>query len=443
MATVRSAFEQVKQQYREFLNPATILQVCHEHEYRFRQRVLGPVETLVAFCLQVMHGNVACLALRHWLGPAVTDAAYCQARQRLPLNIYQAVVRRLSERLGSEVQPERWKGRRICLIDGSTFSMPDTAELQGYFGYPPGQKTGCGFPVAGLLVMVHWTTGLIVDLCAMPWRDHEQSKVGELHGRLQAGDVLVADRGFCSYGHIARLVLRSVDVVFRIHQRQIVDFTPGRPHAGGQKESQRGLPRSQWVRAWGRTDQVVGWIKPTTCPTYLSREQWTALPEKVTVRELSYRVETPGYRTRDITLVTTLVDAETFSAQDVAGLYGWRWHIELNFRDLKTTMGLEVLKCKTIPGVLKELYVFALIYNMVMAIRFRVARSLGICPARLSFVDTLRHVRTHGETTPETLVINPERPGRWHPRVVKRRPKTHPLMTKPRNQYLIADLHRD
>ena len=109
--------------------------------------------------------------------------------------------------------------------------MPDTPEVQAHFDIPTGQKNGCRFPVAGLLVMVHWTTGLIVDLCMMPWRDHEQSKIGGLHSGLQAGDVLVADRGFCSYGHIARLHLRGVDMLFRMHQRQIVDFTPGRAHA--------------------------------------------------------------------------------------------------------------------------------------------------------------------------------------------------------------------
>ena len=442
MATLRSSLEQVKQQFHEFLSPTVILQVCHEHQYRFRQRVLGPVETLVAFCVQVLHGNVACQALRHWLGPVVTDSAYCQARQRLPIPIYQTLVRRVSEKLGVEVQSERWKGRRICLADGSTFSMPDTPELQAHFGHPSGQKDGCSFPVAGLLVMVHWTTGLIADLCTMPWRDHEQSKIGDLHRCLQAGDVLVADRGFCSYGHIARLHLRGVDGLFRVHQRQIVDFTPGRAHAVGKKGSQRGLPRSRWIRTLGQTDQIVCWTRPPTCPKYLSREQWAALPEQVTVREVSYRVETSGYRTREITLVTTLLDAHTFSSEDLAGLYLLRWRIELNLRDLKTTMGLEVLKCKTIHGILKELYVFALIYNMVMAIRFRVAQAMDVCPARLSFVDTLRHVCVCGWTVPRTLVVNPERPGRWHPRVVKRRAKPHSLMTKPRYQYLITETSR-
>jgi hypothetical protein len=439
MATLRTTLEQVKQQFHEFLCPTMILQVCQKHQYRFRQRVLGPVETLVAFCVQVLHGNVACHALRHWLGSDVTDAGYCQARQRLPLAIYQDVMRRVSQTVGREIQTQQWKGRRVCLVDGSTFSMPDTLELQEHFGHPSGQKDGCSFPVAELLVMVHWTTGLIVDLCTMPWRDHEQSKVGDLHPCLEAGDVLVADRGFCSYGHIARLHRRGVDLVFRLHQRQIVDFTPGRPHAVGKKERQRGLPRSRWIRTLGQTDQIVGWTKPSTCPTYLSREVWAKLPEEVTVREVRYRVETAGYRTREITLVTTLLDAQTFSSEALAELYLLRWRIELNFRDLKTTMGLEVLKCKTVQGILKELTIFALIYNLVMRLRFRVALAIGLCPARLSFVDTLRHVRVQGWTVPQRLVINPERPGRRHPRVVKRRAKPHPLMTKPRHQYLTTE----
>ena len=138
----------------------------------------------------------------------------------------------------------------------------------------------------------------------------------------------------------------------------------------------------------------------------------------------------------------SLLDTQTFSSDALAKLYLLRWRIEVNFRDLKTTMGLEVLKCRTVEGILKELTIFALIYNLVMTLRFRVARSIGICPARLSFVDTLRHVRVHGWTVPQRLVINPERPGRRHPRVVKRRAKPHPLMTKPRHQYLTPGLEK-
>ena len=160
------------------------------------------------------------------------------------------------------------------------------------------------------------------------------------------------------------------------------------------------------------------------------------------MREVRYRVEAPGYRTQEMTLVSTLLDGGTFSSEDLAELYLLRWRIEVNFRDLKTTMGLEVLKCKTVEGVQKELAIFALIYNLVMAIRFRVACSMGLCPVRLSFVDTLRHVRIQGWTVPSMLVVNLERPGRRHPRVAKRRAKPHRLMTRPRDQYLTQETEK-
>ena len=163
-----------------------------------------------------------------------------------------------------------------------------------------------------------------------------------MHPSLEAGDVLVADRGFCSYGHIARLHRRGVDLVFRMHQRQIVDFTPGRPHAVGKKQRQRGLPRSRWIRALGQTDQIVGWTKPATCPTYLSRERWAALPEEVTVREVRYRVETAGYRTREVTLVTTLLDARTFSSEALAELYLLRGLALLGLEDAAHECGTGV-----------------------------------------------------------------------------------------------------
>jgi hypothetical protein len=273
----------------------------------------------------------------------------------------------------------------------------------------------------------------------MPWRQHEQSKVSSLHGSLNSGDVLVADRGFCSYYHLTQLFANGIDALFRIHQRQIVDYTPGRPHAPKKPKhkNQKGLPRSKWVRALGFRDQVVTWYKPPMCPKYLSQTTWEQLASKLKVRELSYRIEAPGYRTREITLVTTLLDANHYPKDELSDLYLMRWRIELNFRDLKTTMGLDVLKCKTYEGVLKELYVFAMVYNMVMITRYRVAEIMNADPFRLSFIDALRHIRLHGFQLPETLIVNPERSGRWQPRVKKRRPKPYPLMNKPRSDYVI------
>jgi hypothetical protein len=158
-----------------------------------------------------------------------------------------------------------WLGRhRTFRVDGSSFSMPDTPELQAQFGQPGNQKPGCGFPVASILVMFHAGTGLLLGALAAPLRTHEMAHIEFLHTILQLGDVLVADRGFCSFAHLALLVSRGAHAVIRMHQRQIVDFTPERPYARPKdKTARNGLPRSRWLRKkLGVTDQLVEWFKP-------------------------------------------------------------------------------------------------------------------------------------------------------------------------------------
>jgi len=441
MNTIRTSFSHVKKQFEDYLTPAEILQVCRDENYVFRKRLLGPVETIIAFCIQVLNGNTACTAVRHWMGADVTDSAYCQARKRLPLAIFKKVLRRITTALNQQVSSELWNGRRVFLIDGTSFSTPDTAELVDAFGKPSGQKKGCGFPVSELLVMVQWSTGMILDLCAMPWYQHEQSKVSTIHPSLEEGDVLVGDRGFCSYAHIAQLITRGIDSVFRIHQRTIVDFTPERPYSlyANGKKAQKGLPRSIWVRSLGKTDQVVCWRKPVNKPDHILSEVWFSLPNDLMVRECRYSITAPGFRTQEITLVTTLVDPISFPQESLSDIYLIRWRIEVNFRDLKITMGLDILKCKTVDGIMKELSIFAMIYNMVMSVRFRASQLFEVAADRISFIDILRQIRLNGLVVPVTILVNPYRPDRWAPRVIKRRPKPYPLMTKPRKEYAIGD----
>ena len=257
-----------------------------------------------------------------------------------------------------------------------------------------------------------------------------------VHPALGAGDVLVGDRGFCSFAHLAMLARDGVQAVFRMHQRQIVDFTPGRPHAlPDAKRRSKGLPRSRWLRGLGVLDQVVEWFKPEDRPEWMTAEQYEALPATLAVRELRYEVGRPGFRTRTVTLVTTLLDAEAYPLGALAGLYGARWRVELNLRHLKTTMKMDVLKCKTVEGVLKELTVYAIVYNLVRVVMVEAARRQGVDVERVSFVDALRWLAQArpGEDLPE-LVVNPERPDRYEPRVRKRRPKQYALMTKPRSE---------
>lgn len=388
MKTIRTSFNHVKKQFREYLTPSTILQACTQTGYVFRRRKLGPVETIMAFCLQILHGNTACTAVRHWLQIDITDSAYCQARQRVPVKVFQHLLRCIIDHLVDESGNALWNGRRAFLIDGTSFSMPDTDDLVKQYGKHTSQKKGLGFPVSELLVMVHWSTGVILDLCAMPWKQHEQSQVATLHQHLNKGDILVADRGFCSYGHLAQLAQKGIEAVLRVHQKQIIDFRRGRPYATSNKTG-KGLPRSKWIRSVGVKDQIVRWRKPAICPKYVSSDAWRDLPNDLLVRELAYRITTPGYRTRHITLVTTLLDSDLFSKEELADLYMIRWRIETNFGDLKTTMGLDLLKCKTADGVAKELLVFAMIFNMVMSIRYRSAATMDIEASRISFIDIL------------------------------------------------------
>lgn len=328
----------------------------------------------------------------------------------------------------------RWHGHRVFHVDGSSFSMPDTPALQAAFGSPGGQKAGCSFPTAHLLAMFDAATGVIVDVLAAPLRTHEMSPVAAMYPHLHRGDVLVGDRGFCSYAHLALLSLRHLHGVFRMHQRTIVDFRPHRPHVHtADKKAPRGLPRSRWVRCLGVDDQVVECFRPAQRPRWMSRLQWLTLPISLPVRELRYRVETPGYRTRNIVLATTLLDGQRYPAADLADLYLRRWQVEVNLRHLKATLGMDVLRCKSPEGVEKERLMFAIVYNLVCAVVYKAADYQGVEPARISFVDALRWLRSWrpGKVLPR-LIVNPLRPGRVEPRVVKRRPTKYKLMTEPR-----------
>jgi hypothetical protein len=288
--------------------------------------------------------------------------------------------------------------------------------------------------VAHLLALFHAGTGLLLEVAAAPLRTQEMSGIAGLLPLMTAGDVLVADRGFCSFAHLAMLISRGVHAVFRVHQKPIVDFTPGRGHARpGQKRVPKGTPRSRWIRACGARDQVVEYFKPAERPAWMSESEYEALPESIVVRELRYRVEVPGFRTREVTLVTTLLDAEMYPAEELASLYGTRWRVEEHLKALKQTMKMDVLKCQTVDGVLKELTMYAMAYNLVRVAMGEAAGRQAVVPDRVSFIDALRWLRgaEAGEGMPE-LVVNPWRPGRSEPRCKKRRPKQYDLMRAPR-----------
>jgi hypothetical protein len=313
------------------LDEAAVHDACRRAGHRWRDCLLTPVAILRWFVVQVLNGNTALTHVSLLAGRSFTDAALCQARARLPLAVYRAVLRGQVEALLPDTRTQgSWRGHRTFLVDGSSFSMPDTPELRAHFGTSGRSKPGCSFPVARILALFHAGTGLLLEALAAPLRAHEMASVGGVHAHLGAGDVLVGDRGFCSFLHPAALAARGVHAVLRMHHRQIVDFTPGRPHVGRDaKQGAKGLPRSRWLRRLGERDQVVEWSKPSHRPAWLAEDEFAALPATLALRELRYDVGRPGYRTRSVMLVTTLLDAEAYPPEALADLYGMRWRVEL------------------------------------------------------------------------------------------------------------------
>jgi hypothetical protein len=418
------------------LAPEAIRDACREQNYTWRRRLLDPVTTISLFLLQILHGNTACQHVVQFGCWTFTDSAYCQARKRLPLRVYHHLLEQTAVASRQATAAEyRWFGHRVWVADGSSFSMPDTPELQAAFGQPTNQRPGCGFPVAKWLALFDVGTGLLLRSATAPLRSHEMSRCAAISDDLEPGDIVMGDRGFCSYAHLAILVGRGLHGVFRAHQKQIVDFTPGRPEAtSGEYKGEAGLPRSRWVRAQGDSDQIVIWSKPKRKPVWMSQEEYAALPAGLAVRELRYRVESPGFRTGEVTVVTTLLEAAEYPAEEVAKLYLRRWLVEVNFKHIKITMKMDVLNCKTVDGVLKELAMFAPVYNLVRSVTTESARAQGVAPERVSVVDAIRWlIGTEGDGDVRVLVINPKRPGRVEPRVVKRRPKQYLRMTEPRS----------
>jgi hypothetical protein len=402
-----------------------------------RDRVLTPVVTAFLAIRQVLHGNTAASHLRHLSGLDFNRSAYSQARARLPVAFFAGLQRAaLGHLRDAGGYGGRWHRHRVVLIDGSSFSMPDTDELREAFGQPSGQAAGCGFPVAHLLAVVDAHTGYLLRTLTAEHTTHDMARVPAAHPALRRGDVLVGDRGFCSYAHLALCRGRGVHALFRAHQRQIIDFRPGRPAAARPPAAgDTGRPRSRWLARLGGHDQLVEYRKPADKPAWMSAAAYAALPATLVVRELRVRVQAPGQRVRVLTLVTTLTDRRRYAKRALARLYNRRWQIEVDLKHLKQTLKMDVLRSQSVAGVVKEVMTFAAAYNLVRRVMVEAGARHRVAPARVSFVDALRWLQgaKPGEAVP-ALIVNPERPNRYEPRAIKRRPKQYDRMTRPRDE---------
>lgn len=439
MASIARTVGQFKNDPLAFVPPAQTVAACRAAGHQWRERVLGPVVTVQLMVLQMLHGNVSCRQLLRIAGLAVSDTAYINARARLPMDVLGQLLFGLTQTAREQYADfGRWRGHRVALIDGSGVSTPDTPALQRAFGQPGGARPGCGFPVIHTLWLCDMATGLLIDFVASRWNRHDLADASKLHPMLGPGDVLVGDRAFCSFAHLALLLQEQLHAVVRAHQRLKVDFTPGRKSRQQRpKHQQRGAPNSRQIRRLGKQDQIVAWQKPQKRPDWMSESDFAALPGMLTVRELRYTVVRPGFRTRVVTLVTTLLDPERYPASALADLYLGRWEIETNLRHLKQTMGMDVLRCTTPEGVQKELLTYAIVYNLVRLRMVAAALRQHVAVTCVSFIDArdvLRYARDRGDLTEKALAVHPRRPGRHEPRVIKRAKDRYPYMTRPREK---------
>lgn len=441
MPTMNDALRRIKGNLSRFLPARLLARLASQTGKATRKRTLTPQTTTSLFFRQILQGNIPVGELRRLAGIDFTESAYCQARGRLSLGYFQSLNREIANDAEEHLRRDRrgrWRRKhRVFLLDGSSFSMPDTAELREAFGYPPGQKEGCGFPTAHLLIRTDLCHGTILDVLAAPWITHDLARARHAHSGLREGDVVVADRAFCSYAHLALLSQRGVHAVMRAHQRQHVDFTPGRGHAdeGTPRGERAGKPRSRWVRSLGSEDQVVEYFKPKECPGWMSPEEYESLPASLLVRELRVKVLQEPRRVEEVTLVATVLDPGEHPKRAVGELFESRWGVEEHLKALKVQLHLRVLRTHTVLGVLKELYVTVSIYNLVRRVMSEAARNQNVRPDRISFADALYWLRyaDSGEKVP-TLKLIPQRPGRAEPRVKKRRDNRYPLMTVPREK---------
>lgn len=403
--------------------------------------------TFWAFLSQVLSPGSACREIvrkvqvwsvqHHQKLPDSGTSAYCQARGRLPLNRLQELHQHLTVKLITQTAAaDLWLGHRVKVVDGTGLSMPDTAANQKAWAQPVSQKSGCGFPVAKIVGCFCLASGALLEWVQGTLKDHDCRLFQRLLATFHQGEIVLTDRGFCSYGNLAALLQKGVNAVMRIHHFRKLDWRAG--------------------RRLGRRDQLVQWRKPYWQSDLYTQKQWQQLPEQITLRLVEIRVEVPGFRTQRIVLVTTLIEAQKYTAANLGRLYFRRWAVELFFRDIKITLGMDVLRCQTPAMVEKEMGMHVLAYNLIRALMQDIARSYQIELSRLSFkgtVDALRQWRElfeGGKTRPGfpcklrrlfyfTVATDPliARPGRSEPRAVKRRPKNFRLLTKPRKEMIV------
>ena len=421
--------------------------------YRLAQQDEGPHSrnrcwnlalTFWTFLWQVAQAGASCreaidqadnlCQLHHRPRPSPNTSPYCQARGQLPLerldDIHQALI---TEAEAASASRDLWCGLRVHVVDGTTLTAPDTPANQAAFPQQKGQRPGCGFPILRLLACFALATGMITGWIHGAYGQSELALLQLLWEELRPGELLLGDRGFCAWGLLAQCQARQVHAVFRVRGSRRRDFRRG--------------------KRLSRDEREVRWAKPTLRPRTVTAEEWARLPDSLTLRLVRCRVNVRGFRTRQVILVTTLLDRERYPLHALSELYLRRWEMELTLRHLKVTLQMDHLSCKTPENLAREIRLHLLMHNLVRRVMLEAARRHRAPLNRLSFAGALAACRRCGEALLQARSqrqrqelldelfrgiaadLLPDRPGRREPRAVKRRPKPYPLLTRHRSKF--------
>ena len=403
---------------------------------------LGQVLSPSTACKQVVHRLQSFCSERGMRTPASDNSAYCKARKRLSEQDLDDTHCAVRNKLLARVREDQlWLGHAVRVVDGTGLRLPDTAANQAAFPQPSEQREGCGFPVMKVVACFCLASGTLIDWVQTNLKSHESRVFGQMLHLFNKSEVVLSDRGFCSYINIASLVSRQAHAVMRLHQRRKVDYRTG--------------------KKLGKYDSLVTWKKPESCPKRCNPEDWESLPKTLELRVVRIFLNIKGFRVHQYDLVSTLTDANTYTKEALAQLYYRRWAVELYFRDIKTTMGMEKLRCKSPDMVRKELRMFVIAYNLIRALMLQAAGAWNCRVERISFKASVDVTRTFSRALEshrnkpraqkrifdEMLWIMaseqvPCRPHRSEPRALKERPKPYPRISTQRDKYVVPKTSR-
>jgi hypothetical protein len=434
--------------FRELLSEESIGAALLSAGIEFRERIYTPFVTLWAFLSQVMGSTrgtcedavarVAADRAARGKSKCSSDTnSYCKARHKLPEQLLRQLTLNTGDELHRGADPDwLWKGRSVKLVDGTTALLADTPKNQAEYPQSSGQKPGLGFPIMRLVMIFSLAVGTVLE-CAVSAccgkGTGELTLFRQLWNALNSRDILLGDRLYDSYRDIAMLMARGVDCMFGKKQSRHVDFRKG--------------------RRLGPDDHVVVWPKPKyNASRYASREEWEALPDQIEMRETRRIFQRNGFRTRVVCVVSTLIDAEMYPADELTGLFAERWHCELDMRAIKRTLGMHHLKCHTPEMARKEVWVHLLGYNLIRTRMAQAAAEHNRKPRELSFTATQTYLQqfhwlldflvdpAQRELVERVMLASiagcrvGDRKGRHEPRAIKRRKQKYSFLTKPRNQ---------